>query len=82
MKRHLTTLCAALALALTVPLAANAATASELKLDWKMTAAAAPTVATATKAQTSGLFAWLPAFSWSNWFGLSTAAPYTVIYMR
>lgn len=82
MKRHLIPLSAALALALTVPLAADAVTAKELELAWKMTAAAAPTVATATKAQASGLFAWLPAFSWSNWLGLSTSAPQTVIYMR
>ena len=82
MKRHLIPLSAALALALMAPLAADAATASDLKLDWKMTDATAPTVATATKVQSSGMFAWLPAFSWSNWLGISTSKPATVVTFR
>lgn len=69
-------------LALAAPIATNAATAAELKLDWKMTAAAAPTAATASKAQAAGLFAWPPQAVWSVWMQLSTTSPGTVMYFR
>ena len=82
MKRTPLPLCAALALAFAVPSAADAATAADLKLDWKMTAAAAPTAATASKAQAAGLFAWPPQAVWSVWMQLSTTSPWTVMYFR
>ena len=69
-------------LALAAPVATNAATAADLKLDWKMTAAAAPTAATASKAQAAGLFAWPPQAVWSVWMQLSTTSPGTVMYFR
>ena len=69
-------------LALAAPIATNAATAADLKLDWKMTAAAAPTAATASKAQAAGLFAWPPQAVWSVWMQLSTTSPGTVMYFR
>ena len=69
-------------LALAAPIATNAATAAELKLDWKMTAAAAPTAATASKVQAAGLFAWPPQAVWSVWMQLSTTSPGTVMYFR
>lgn len=69
-------------LALAAPIATNAATAAELKLDWKMTAAAAPTAATASKGQTSTLFAWLPFSVWSGWMQLSTTSPGTILFVK
>lgn len=69
-------------LALAAPIATNAATAADLKLDWKMTAAAAPTAAMASKAQAAGLFAWPPQAVWSVWMQLSTTSPGTVMYFR
>ncbi len=69
-------------LALAAPIATNAATAAELKLDWKMTAAAAPTAATASKAAAAGLFAWPPQAVWSVWMQFSTTSPGTVMYFR
>ncbi len=80
MKRCLFPILALLALA--APVAANAATASELKLDWKMTASAAPAATTATKSVSSTLFAWLPFSVWSGWMQLSTTSPGTILFVK
>ena len=62
--------------------AARAATAAELKLDWRMTASQPAVSATASGASSAGIAVWLRAVSWSIWTSLSTSKPATVMTFR
>ena len=62
--------------------AVRGATASELKLDWKMTPQAAPTASVTSKTSSSAFFAWSPSVFWSGWMQLATTSPGTILFFK